>query len=81
MVEADTLGRHRYNDSLFGALASLAGLGNEHNGVLYTRRGGFIDMAHVRDSADMTAYIFSHLYPRLGQAFQLNLGMSSRSAA
>ena len=74
VVEADTLGRHRYNDSLFGALASLAGLGNEHNGVLYTRRGGFIDMAHVRDSADMTAYIFSHLYPRLGQAFQLNLG-------
>ncbi|QPR29683.1 DUF4056 domain-containing protein [Edwardsiella hoshinae] len=74
VIEADTLGNHRYNDSLFGALASLAGLGNEHNGLLYTRRGGFIDMAHVRDSADMTAYIFSQLYPRLGQAFQLDLG-------
>ncbi|WHP81981.1 DUF4056 domain-containing protein [Edwardsiella anguillarum] len=74
VVEADALGGHRYNDSLFGALASLAGLGSERNGLIYTRRGGFLDLAHVRDSADMTVYIFSHLYPRLGQAFRLDLG-------
>ncbi|MFT4665530.1 MAG: hypothetical protein ACI9VN_002814 [Patescibacteria group bacterium] len=38
-------------------------LGNEleGNGIIYTRRGGFIDMGHLRDQADWTAYLFSHI--------------------
>jgi len=33
----------------------------EGNGIIYTRRGGFIDMGHLRDQADWTAYLFSHI--------------------
>jgi hypothetical protein len=34
---------------------------NEENGIVYTRRGGFIDMGHLRDQADWTAYLFNQL--------------------
>ncbi len=35
-------------------------LGNklEGNGIIYTRKGGFIDIGHLRDCADWTAYLF-----------------------
>jgi hypothetical protein len=38
-------------------------LGNssEENGIIYSRRGGFIDMAHLRDQADWTAYLYTQL--------------------
>jgi hypothetical protein len=32
---------------------------NEGNGNIYTRRGGFIDMGHLRDCADWTAYLYN----------------------
>ena len=31
----------------------------EGNGIIYTTRGGFIDMAHLRDQADWTAYLYA----------------------
>ncbi len=31
----------------------------ERNGNIYTRRGGFLDMGHLRDCADWTAYLYS----------------------
>jgi hypothetical protein len=31
---------------------------DEGNGIIYTKRGGFIDMAHLRDQADWTAYLY-----------------------
>lgn len=73
VVAADGIGEHRYNDSLLLGLVNLAGIGHEHNGIVYTSRGGFIDTAHVRDTADMTVWLFSHLLPRLGQPFTLRL--------
>ncbi len=33
-------------------MKNLLGLSEEQNGLIYTRRGGFIDIAHVRDTAD-----------------------------
>jgi len=33
----------------------------EENGILYTRRGGFIDMGHMRDYIDWTAYLYTQL--------------------
>ncbi|MCC4108134.1 DUF4056 domain-containing protein [Serratia ureilytica] len=74
VVEADNLGGHRYNDSFFGGLMSVLGLGNEKNGILYTRHGGFIDTAHVRDTSDMTFWLFSQILPHLGEPFTLSLG-------
>lgn len=63
-----TLGKHHYNDSAFGAVKNLLGLSEEQNGLIYTRRGGFIDIAHVRDTADNTFYLFNRIAPTLGQA-------------
>ena len=31
----------------------------EQNGIIYTRLGGFIDLGHLRDNADWTAYIYA----------------------
>lgn len=33
----------------------------EENGIVYTRRGGFIDMGHLRDQADWTAFLYNQL--------------------
>lgn len=33
----------------------------EENGIVYSRRGGFIDMGHLRDQADWTAFIYTQL--------------------
>lgn len=71
VLTLDTLGKHQYNDSALGAVKNLAGLSEEHNGLIYTHRGGFIDIAHVRDTADNTFYLFSQIYPKLGQSWRL----------
>lgn len=34
---------------------------SEENGIIYSRRGGFIDMAHLRDQSDWTAYLYSQM--------------------
>jgi hypothetical protein len=34
---------------------------SEENGIIYSRRGGFIDMAHLRDQSDWTAYLYSQI--------------------
>lgn len=73
VVEADHLGHHHYNN-LSGNAANFLGVSPENNGVVYTTRGGFIDIAHVRDTADMTFYLFSHLLPQLGQEMEIDIG-------
>ncbi|CNK08741.1 Uncharacterised protein [Yersinia aldovae] len=73
VVEADSLGEHHYNDTLLGATKNLLGVSSEHDGIIYSAHGGFIDIAHVRDSADMTFFLFSHIVPHLGQAQNIAL--------
>lgn len=34
---------------------------NEENGIIYSRLGGFIDMAHLRDQSDWTAYLYTQM--------------------
>ncbi len=53
------LGPHKYNVGLLANTSSNASglLESEENGLVYTCRGGFIDIAHVRDCADMTVYL------------------------
>lgn len=48
ITSVDALGEHTF-------------LGNkqENNGIIYTRNGGFIDMGHLRDIADYTAYLYA----------------------
>ena len=74
VAEADDLGQQHYNNRLLGAVSNILGMSSEHSGVVYTTRGGFIDIAHVRDTADMTFYIFSHLWQQLGQEIEIDTG-------
>lgn len=74
VVDADQLGEHHYNDSSFNAVGNLLGLSSEHLGIVYTHRGGFIDIAHVRDTSDNTLFLFSQILPRLGQQWHIDLG-------
>src|SRR5665648_192829 len=50
ITSVDQLGPHSY-------------LGNdgEGNGIIYTQRGGFVDMGHLRYQADWTAYLYSRI--------------------
>lgn len=50
IVAIDRLGEHNYmGDSMEG------------NGLIYTKNGGFIDIGHLRDVADWTAYLYSFI--------------------
>ncbi|MEM9174726.1 MAG: DUF4056 domain-containing protein [Myxococcota bacterium] len=50
----DDVGRHVYDA---GQNAQDVLIGSEKNGLVYTCRGGFLDIAHVRDYADWTLYL------------------------
>jgi hypothetical protein len=63
VLDLDELGTHQYDK---GALSLQPSGGervvsDEASGILYTCRGGFIDLAHVRDNADRTFYIASQI--------------------
>ena len=52
-------------------------LGNsgEGNGIIYTMRGGFVDMGHLRDQADWTAFLYSRIEDAKGKGnFKIHLG-------
>jgi hypothetical protein len=44
----EDLGKHNYNGGLF----------DENNALIYTAGAGYIDMGHLRESADRTRYLF-----------------------
>ena len=39
----------------------------EGNGIIYTKRGGFIDLGHLRDLADWTAYLYTVIRQNQGK--------------
>jgi hypothetical protein len=47
VTSLERIGMHRY-----------LGKVSENNGIIYTRTGGFIDLGHMRDQADWTAYLY-----------------------
>ncbi|MDB5218621.1 MAG: hypothetical protein JWO86_6548 [Myxococcaceae bacterium] len=58
VTSAPSLGPHSYA----GDAAS-----RETNGIVYTRRGGFIDTGHTREYADLTAHLIAQLRPLLAR--------------
>jgi len=52
--EYDHMGKHRYGKPWGG-----------RNGLVYTSRGGFLDLGHVREAADRTAYIAGIVHDNL----------------
>ena len=76
MLNIDELGPHRYD----GATAAIddrrknAFPMGEHNGMMYTCRGGFIDTAHVRETVDWAAFFVSEFDRHLEHGTVLELG-------
>ena len=63
VLDISELGTHQYNKGAV-SLQPRGGeriLSDEASGILYTCRGGFIDIAHVRDNADRTFYLVSQI--------------------
>lgn len=44
------------------------GSGSESNGIVYTCRGGHIDLAHLRKSADWTAFLAAYTYNNIRES-------------
>ncbi len=59
----ELLGPHKY-----------LGSNQEKNGIIYTHRGGFIDVGHLRDQADWTAYLYTVIKKNLGSYYESDLG-------
>jgi hypothetical protein len=63
VLDSDGLGTHQYNKGV----VSLQPRGQERivsdeaSGIVYTCRGGFVDIAHVRDNADRTLYLAAQI--------------------
>jgi len=63
-ADADELGRHLYG------FEPVPGLTEARRGILYTTRGGFIDIAHLRKAADWTAYHHTRFHFALSHNWQ-----------
>ncbi|MBN2263445.1 MAG: DUF4056 domain-containing protein [Prolixibacteraceae bacterium] len=57
------VGRHKY-----------LGVNTEGNGIIYTQRGGFVDLGHLRDQADWTAFLYQTIIENRGQKTEIKLG-------
>ncbi|HYC53662.1 MAG TPA: DUF4056 domain-containing protein [Candidatus Binatia bacterium] len=71
----EDIGPHKFNIGLFEtATDEERGLiQRENNGLVYTCRGGFIDIAHIRDNADMTVYLSATLARLLESGGEIKL--------
>jgi hypothetical protein len=64
ITSIENVGKHEY-----------LGCREEGNGIIYTRKGGFIDLAHLRDQADWTAYLYYIISTHKGISnFEMKLG-------
>ena len=60
LIDPHDLGYHRYDNGYLSLQRDPRGLvSDEHNGLVYTCRAGFVDIAHVRDNADNTLALMS----------------------
>ncbi|WP_025821898.1 DUF4056 domain-containing protein [Shewanella marina] len=73
-LDVTDIGEHIYNDGKQGPISSLLGLGEEKNGLIFTKKGGFIDTAHVRDTADYTYYLYRRVVHNIGKCSKIDLG-------
>jgi hypothetical protein len=76
VLGVEDLGPHRYDNGALAFEASRPGgtpFTFEHNGLVYTCRGGFLDTAHIRDWADWTLFLASRLGRSLEEGVALEL--------
>lgn len=73
VVAVDELGAHAYDNGFVSVQPDDRGVDLENNGLVYTCRGGFVDVAHVRDNADLTVYLGFRLARSLPDATTVEL--------
>jgi hypothetical protein len=75
VVGPEDLGPHRYDNGYLSidAMDRRGWVDDEKNGVAYTCRGGFIDMAHVRDNADLTVALTAAFSRKMESRFSIDL--------
>ncbi len=66
ITERARLGPHRFNNGAISVDSKdrRGALIHEANGIVFTCRGGFVDIAHVRDKADLTLHLASQVARR-----------------
>ena len=74
-VALEDIGAHAFDAGTFSYQKSApdGSKNTENNGMIYTRKGGFIDLAHVRDTADNAVALFFQIHPHLGQKLSIPL--------
>ncbi len=74
-INIEDIGPHAYEAGTFSHQKATPNgrRGGENNGILYTQLGGFIDLAHVRDTADNAVALFYKIYSKLGQEARIDL--------
>ncbi|MBI5505440.1 MAG: DUF4056 domain-containing protein [Deltaproteobacteria bacterium] len=72
---ASDLGPHKYNVGVLEIGSSDTGriIERENNGLVYTCRGGFLDIAHIRDWADMTVYLTAQIARNMDRGAAIDL--------
>lgn len=73
VLNVNELGDHIYNDGSQNIASSLIGMGDEKNGIFYSPKAGFLDSAHIRDTADFTYYLYTELKDNLGTNYTITL--------
>ena len=75
-LDADDLGHHRHAP---GLSIPLVGVGGRHaeasRGILYAERAGFLDIAHLRNAADLTLFVHRQVAPRLREDRPVTLSL------
>jgi len=76
VVDPRELGFHTYEGGVVSRRnpSRRAFVNAERNGLVYTCRGGFVDLAHVRDYADWTAFLAVRIQALLESGGLLDLG-------
>ncbi len=70
ITSRDIMGTHTY-----------MGGRTEQNGIIYTRRGGFLDMGHLRDCADWTAYLYNLIKASQSDPFYRHIELRNEGGA
>jgi len=72
----EDVGPHTYDSGIFTTTSdgrASAGFDAEHNGLVYTCRGGFIDTAHVRDYVDWALFFAAQIGRRAAEGGEIAL--------
>ncbi len=65
-IDADALGQHRHEgEGLLGTPLGSPRGAEVSRGVMYTRSGGFLDIAHLRNAVDLTLFVHREVAPWL----------------